>query len=343
MYAEMFALPFLLTSVWFLVRYFENAVRDEAFILYGIDAALVFLIYPKSLILWLVAGLVLFIFNIQHRQVTRGIYQLLATIFGFLLILYAVGYYAFEAQILGTAIQQTFLYNLQLDFHHSYLYLALAIVSVFLLLSGFFKSFIQMVFSFKQGRHTYIKVLLLLTFLVQCVFIIGNANFQWSQLILLLPYGFAMSVVYLRDEDVEDYSGYLRRQFFLPLAICLGIIAQPVYLYLVQGDLRTDREQVANYIDEQTKDSDKIYVWDNSASIYLSSQRLSAATITTAEPYLNTDDNKNSLMYDINKNEAKFVVVNKNLPILDEIKTNLESQYQSVQTTDYFTIYQKNE
>lgn len=83
--------------------------------------------------------------------------------------------------------------------------------------------------------------------------------------------------------------------------------------------------------------------WDNSASIYLSSQRLSAATITTAEPYLNTDDNKNSLMYDINKNEAKFVVVNKNLPILDEIKTNLESQYQSVQTTDYFTIYQKNE
>lgn len=109
------------------------------------------------------------------------------------------------------------------------------------------------------------------------------------------------------------------------------------------GDLRTDREQVANYIDEQTQDSDKIYVWDNSASIYLSSQRLSAATITTAEPYLNTDDNKNSLMYDVNKNEAKFVVVNKNLPILDEIKTNLESQYQSVQTTDYFTIYQKNE
>ncbi|MFM0599938.1 quinol oxidase [Streptococcus suis] len=343
LYGEIFALPFVLTSIWFLVRYFENAVRDEAFILYGIDAALVFLIYPKSLILWLVAGLVLFIFNIQHRQVTRGIYQLLATIFGFLLILYAVGYYAFEAQILGTAIQQTFLYNLQLDFHHSYLYLDLAIVSVFLLLSGFFKSFIQMLFSFKQGRHTYIKVLLLLTFLVQCVFIIGNANFQWSQLILLLPYGFAMSVVYLRDEDVEDYRGYLRRQFFLPLAICLGIIAQPAYLYLVQGDLRTDREQVANYIGEQTKDSDKIYVWDNSASIYLSSQRLSAATITTAEPYLNTDDNKNSLLYDINKNEAKFVVVNKTLPILDEIKTNLESQYQSVQTTDYFTIYQKNE
>ena len=54
----MFALPFILTSIWFLVRYFENVVTDEVFILYGIDAALVFLIYPKSLILWVVAGIV---------------------------------------------------------------------------------------------------------------------------------------------------------------------------------------------------------------------------------------------------------------------------------------------
>jgi hypothetical protein len=45
-YASIFALPFLLTSIWFLVRYFENGVRDEMFIFYGIDAALVFMIYP---------------------------------------------------------------------------------------------------------------------------------------------------------------------------------------------------------------------------------------------------------------------------------------------------------
>ncbi|MFX4000042.1 quinol oxidase, partial [Streptococcus suis] len=78
-----------------------------------------------------------------------------------------------------------------------------------------------------------------------------------------------------------------RRQFGLPVAMCLGIIAQPAYLDLIQGDLRTDRDQVANYIGEQTKDSDKMYGWDNRASIYLSSHCLSAATMTTAEPYLN--------------------------------------------------------
>lgn len=343
LYAELFVLPFLLTSLWFLVRYFENAVRDEAFILYGIDAALVFLIYPKSLVLWVVAGLLLFIYNVHHQQKARGVYQILASIFGFLLIVYAVGYYAFEAQILGKAIQQTFLYNLHLDFQYADIYLTIALVSVFLLLSGFFKSMVQTLISLGQGKHTYIKIVLLLAFLVQLLFIVGTDSFQWNQLLSLLPYGFVMAVVHLQDDSVDEEDGYLRLQFFLPLFICLGMVAQPAYAYLLQGELVADRENVAQYISEQTEEADKIYVWDNSASIYLDSQRLSSATITTVEPYLNTAENKNSLIYDLNKNEAKFVVVNKNLPILDDVKANLETQYKSVQTTDHFVIYQKNE
>ncbi|HFI0634343.1 TPA: quinol oxidase [Streptococcus suis] len=343
LYAEIFVLPFILITTWFLVRYFENAIRDESFILYGINLALTFLIYPKVSILWLVASLVLLFFNIRNQQKARGIYQFLATIFGFLLVMYLVGYYAFDSEILGTAIQQTFLYNLRLDFQYTDLYLTLAMVSGFLLLSGFFKSMVQTLISFGQGKHTYIKIILLLAFLVQLLFIVGMDSFQWNQLLSLLPYGFVMAVVHLQDDSVDEEDGYLRLQFFLPLFICLGIFAQPAYAYLLQGELVADRENVAQYISEQTEEADKIYVWDNSASIYLDSQRLSSATITTITPYLNTTENKNSLIYDLNKNEARIVVVNKNLPILDDVKTNLETQYKSVQTTDHFVIYQKNE
>ncbi|HEM4051150.1 TPA: quinol oxidase [Streptococcus suis] len=343
LYAEIFVLPFILMTIWFLVRYFENALRDEGFILYGINLALTFLIYPKGSILWLVASLVLIVFNIRNQQKARGIYQFLATVLGFLLVMYAVGYYAFDSEILGTAIQQTFLYNLRLDFQYADLYLTVALVSGFLLLSGFFKSLIQTIISFGQGKHTYIKIVLLLAFLVQLLFIVGTDHFQWNQLLSLMPYGFAMTVVHLQDDSVDEEDGYLRLQLFLPLFICLGIFAQPAYAYLLQGELLADRENVAQYISEQTEKTDKIYVWDNSASIYLDSQRLSSATLTNVEPYLNTTENKNSLIYDLNKNDATYVVVNKNLPILDEVKTNLEAQYKSVQTTDHFVIYQKNE
>ncbi len=140
-YASIFALPFLMTSIWFLVRYFENGVRDEMFILYGIDAALVFMIYPKSILLWVVATLVLLVFNGQRGHFARGIYQSLATLFGFLLIIYSVGYYAFVEQILGAAIRQTFVYNIGLDFTGDKILWTVAILGGALLVSGFLKNF----------------------------------------------------------------------------------------------------------------------------------------------------------------------------------------------------------
>lgn len=344
LYAEVFVLPFVLASLWFLVRYFANAVGDEAFILYGIEAALAFLIYPQSLLLWLLAGFILFVFNTQQRQMARGFYQLLASIFGLLLILYSVGYYAFEAEILGTAIQQTLIYNLRLEFLPTEGVTNLALFSAFLLFSGFLKNIFQTLFSIGRGGDNYFKVLILLAFLTQSIFIIGTPNFQWSQLLLLLPFGFIMAILPMQDSSEEDEEhGYLGRQFFLPVVVALGIVIQPAYTYLVQGDLLAERTDIAQYIRENSDSNDKIFTWDNSASIYLSSRRLSSASIVATEPFLITDENQRSLIFDLNRNEASFIVVNKGIPLSDELASNLELQYKQVESYDHFVIYQKNE
>ncbi|HEP1819364.1 TPA: quinol oxidase [Streptococcus suis] len=344
LYAEVFVLPFVLASLWFLVRYFANAVGDEAFILYGIEAALAFLIYPQSLLLWLLAGFILFVFNTQQRQMARGFYQLLASIFGLLLILYSVGYYTFEAEILGTAIQQTLIYNLRLEFLPTEGVTTLAMFSAFLLFSGFLKNIFQTLLSIGRGGNNYFKVLSLLIFLTQSIFIIGTPNFQWSQLLLLLPFGFIMAVLPMQDSSEEDKEdGYLGRQFFLPVVVALGIVIQPVYTYLVQGDLLAERTDITQYIRENSDSNDKIFTWDNSASIYLSSRRLSSASIVATEPLLITDENQRSLIFDLNRNEASFIVVNKGIPLSDELASNLELQYKQVESYDHFVIYQKNE
>ena len=352
-YASIFALPFLLTSIWFLVRYFENGVRDEMFIFYGIDAALVFMIYPKSVLLWATASLVLLVFNVRKGHIARGIYQSLAAIFGFLLIVYSVGYYAFVEQILGLAIQQTFLFNMSLDFGHDQILWTLAIVGGALLVSGFLKHFIMTLFSFKKGKHTYIKSTLVLAFLVELVFIIGNANFDVSQLIVLLPYGFAMAVMPLQQESPEEVEDgdfgpepvrfdYLKASFFLPLIICLFIPLKPVLSYVMEGNLHQERTEIANYIQENSESDAKVYAWDNSAQIYLRSQRLSAGTILTAEPYLTTEANQAQIVYDLNKNEAQFIVVNQKIALLDGVKSNLERYYEVLDLgTSDLVVYQK--
>lgn len=96
------------------------------FIFYGIDAALVFMIYPKSILLWVVATLVLLVFNGRRGHFARRIshWQLSSFSHRYLLcrLLHLV------EQILGMAIQQTFFYNIGLHFTNDKILWTLAII-----------------------------------------------------------------------------------------------------------------------------------------------------------------------------------------------------------------------
>ena len=76
------ALPFALWALQFLDRYLRQDARDEAFIFFGMSGAFVFVISPIMTILWLLSCLALLVFNIQNKRIGRGIYQLLAILFG---------------------------------------------------------------------------------------------------------------------------------------------------------------------------------------------------------------------------------------------------------------------
>lgn len=350
--ASLFALPFILTSLWFLVRYFDNAVRDEIFIFYGIDAALVFMIDPKSALLWAIASLMLFIYNIKYKRKARGFYQFLASLFGFLLVIYSVGYYTFIKQILGAAIVQTFLYNLKLNFQLNQPATPSLIIGAFLLVSGFLLAFFKTLVSLKNEGRRYIKVITLLTFIVQFVFILGSQAFDLHQLIVLLPYGFLMVALPLPDQEAttaedevepQPAFSYLKASLFLPLLACIYIPLQPVIFYWQEGQVAQERSSIARYIREHTDNDASIYAWDDNAQIYLESQRLSAGTFVTVEPHIDNTANQQMITYDLNKNEAQYVVVNKDIPLLENVKSNLEKNYSLVETdTSQLALYEKN-
>ena len=62
----------------------------------------------------------------------------------------------------------------------------------------------------------------------------------------------------------------------------------------------------------------------------------------TAEPYLTTEANQAQIVYDLNKNEAQFIVVNQKIALLDGVKSNLERYYEVLDLgTSDLVVYQK--
>lgn len=49
-YPIQFAMPFVLVTLWFLTKYFAGLTKDEAFILFGMTAAISMLLEPRILV-----------------------------------------------------------------------------------------------------------------------------------------------------------------------------------------------------------------------------------------------------------------------------------------------------
>lgn len=337
LYAELFALPFVLMGLFFLVRYLDHSAKDEGFILYGIAASFAFLIDVRTIVLWLVAGIFLLFFNLANRRFARLVYQFLATLFGVLLVVYVIGYYAFETEILGAALQQAVLYRLDLSFQSDKLFMLLA----FVLFSGFAKNVLQTLFSLGNRQHTYIKLLLISVFSAQLALLIVSGYEYWHQALLLLPYGLMLAVFCVKKDG--DTITYLSLHWFLPVTIFFNLLLQPIRGMYIEQDVIRDRQEVAAHIQEKSASEDRIYVWDNSAAVYLESQRLAVAKIIATEPYLRTKSQQDSLLYDLAQHEAKFIAVNKNIPLLEDMKSLLDSKYRSVEKFGHFVLYQKAE
>ena len=107
LYSSIFVLPFIFWNLSFLVRYLQDSIKDEKFILYGAFGALAFMIDPvSSLVFYSLTALVLLVYNIAAKRAARGFYQLLAGLFGFSVIFYPIGYFTVANQTFGQAISQ---------------------------------------------------------------------------------------------------------------------------------------------------------------------------------------------------------------------------------------------
>ncbi|MGT2755971.1 hypothetical protein [Streptococcus ovuberis] len=362
LYAPLFALPFVLYGLLFLLEYFAGEARDEGFVLYGINGALVFLIDPKSSLLWLIAGLVLVGYNIKQERKARGVYQFLGTVFGFSLILYTVGYYTILYQNVGAAIEQTVLVPLQSLGHWQeepmFFFFLLA---VYLLGTGLLTSLVYGGFSLIRPENRASKVLLYLTMLVAVALVLLTPHFSPSHLLLVLPYGLALTASYIAERSIvsqpndlegeetaeewlgnaEPVTSYWALNAFLPILASLYLIAYPAWLWFDQGAVQAERATVASKIAEETTKTDLIYAWDNSASIYLMSQRFASAEIITPDTYKVTEDQQKALALALGYDRAKIVVVNQDLDLPETVAHHLEENYQEMSLeAKQFKVYQ---
>ena len=359
-YVTFFSLPILFASMNFILAYLIGHRKDEGFILYGAIAAVAFLIDPMtSALFYFLAFLGLTAFNIKQKRWARGFYQLLATLLGFSLVFYPIGYVTVWNQTFGYAINQvTYVFN-ALNFsngqafsnaiYYGLLALAFGLVSAFLMSFTKQSSSARRIFRFMGWVGS----------LVVLVVSIGLPEQGAYQLLPMLPFVLPLFAVWFsrdgeasegterrgrKKKNKEVWAAYFTSQVFLPLVALVYLLVNPVVQDVVlQSGQSSERSAIASYINHHTKSKDTIYAWDATATLYQESDRLAASALLTPTSYLGINENRTNVIQQIDRSEPKYIVVNNQVELTSDMKNLLKENYRLVEKKyRHFKLYQRS-
>ena len=348
-YATILALPFLFYALNLVTTYFAEFNHDKGFLRIGMSLALAFFFAPLVTTLYaLVLFFALLAFNIGRGYWARGFYQFLAVGLGFSLFFYPIGYYTVYKGSFGSAISQILYPIDSLNFMSNpglldnllfYGLLAIGLGGLTLVFAGFFQS--KPSKQYVLSIFTSVAILLLLG-----LKIFSTEPIHGSRLAELLPFMSILLLTRIRANDAEGVSRrrryseapsvwaiFLKGNAYLPiLALAYLFLAPLVARYILHSEQYQERARIETTVKGQTQATDRIYIWDDLASGYKTSERLAASQLLSPKLYTGLDANRSKLVNDLRDNQPKVIVVNTKTALWTEVEQLLAESYQPVQS-----------
>ncbi|MGT2742702.1 hypothetical protein [Streptococcus plurextorum] len=359
LYPMQWAMPFLLAGLWFLIRYFAGIAKDEGFIGYGLNAALAIVLEPRTLLFWLVAFLFLSLFNISKSRWARGFYQNLGIVLGLMLVLYTVGYFIFNLELLMPSLSQAVVYNFsQLAWGDGLLWQTALWQIGALFFTGGLLGLLMLPIQFKKFQRD--RVSLALFGVVTLLYLVWMALSQsWALYLLLpaLPFGLLLTISSLdaiskrrlaqknshRSKDEPSlWRKLLMSHLAGPLVLVVLGFALPFYQNLQDITLDRERAQLVTYLENDMAAVQELVVVDTNAEIYLSSDRRSSTAYPVSTLYQSSASNLAAFEDEFLGSQSEIVIVNKAVNLSKTIADRLDKSYEAITPAgiEEFTVYQ---
>ena len=348
-YATILALPFLFYALSLVTRYLAESNHDKGFLRIGMSLALAFFLAPLVTVLYtLVLFLALLAFNIGRGYWARGFYQFLAVSLGFSLFFYPIGYYTVYKGSFGSAISQIlypvdslkFMSNpFLLDNLLFYGLLTIGLGGLRFVFTGLFQS--------KPSKQYVLSIFASVAILLLLgLEIFSTEPIHGSRLATFLPFLSILLLTHIRTGRLEGanrrrryeevpsvWAIFLKGNAYLSiLALAYLFLAPLVARYVLHSEQYQERARMESTVKRQTQTSDRIYVWDDSASAYQASEHLAASSLLTPKLYTGLSENRTKLVNDLRYNQPKVIVVNTKTALWTEVEQLLAESYQPVQS-----------
>lgn len=348
LYSVLFTLPFLLMALNFLLDLSKREAGHKGFLGYGALAAVVLMIDPfVATFFYGVNFLYLLYRNLRQKQMGIGLSQFLAALIGFSLVFYPLGYVTVwngtfgQALNQGTYVWQTIRFDGVSQLQSAFFYLLV-----------FFGLGLPMgIVSLRQSPRTseglFFIPLGIIGSLSIWIIASSQGEFGFHQLLVGLPYFWILQVFIFERmhsgihqgrhqktrKETPLFEKYVINLFYLPLLMGAVLVFIPLGIRLIgERSLEAERQDVVAYLQQESDRSGTIYAWDSRANWYQETGMWSGSAILSPAYYLNLPENQIRLANELESVRPRYIVVNSNLALLEDVDKELASTYTELDT-----------
>lgn len=348
LYPLLFTLPFLLLACNLLLDLSQDEEANKGFFKYGALAAVVVMIDPfTGIFFYGVNFLYLFYRNLRAKKSARGLSQLLAALIGFSLVFYPLGYITVWNGTFGQALNQT-----------SYMWQSLRFEGLSQLQPALFYFLVVLGLGLPMGliglsqaprteKGLFFLPLGILGSLGIWLVASTQGEFAFHQLLPGILYFWLLQVFifdriqsglqYGRHQKMRKETSLFRRYvtnlFYLPLLLGAVLVFLPLGVRVIgERALNAERQNVLAYLQQESNRSDIIYAWDSRANWYQVSGKWSASALLSPAYYLHLPENQLRLANDLESVRPRYMVVNSNQPLLEDVEKELATTYTELET-----------
>ena len=237
------------------------------------------LLDPRTLVFWLLSFIAIIVYNSRKKHLARGFYQLLCIIFGMILILYTVGYFVLNLQILSPYISQAIVYPFTYfaTSDHNF-FLTLLFQVGLLLFSGLLFGLLSFNKVLKDNKDRMVKYLIFVVFIGFLLLDLVSQTYEFYHLLAAMPFGLILTAVALderykrymvrssnrRQKSSRNTKGafefYVKTFLYLPVLVLIVGIGRPIVSNIITFGDNSQRSTIATYLTSNTSNKNSIYI-----------------------------------------------------------------------------------
>lgn len=342
-FTEEYALPIITITLYLILTINQYNLKKSNFLI-GMLLGIIVGLRANMISIWCAYYIIVLIKCVKQKEVKKLLDIILFSFLGFISVIGLLILYLIKNGILMDCIKDYFIFNFHYSMNQNKS--VLQVILYYLVFTNFEMYILIIIFEILAKKNNKFKMFSILFTIITFIIVIQPRNLYMHYGLILVP------TFIIPLANIYNYIKEKSNNVVILIGIGLMVLIIPISSYIdtfiytnIIQEKNNEKDELSNYIINNSEITDKIIVIGNDCEIYLLTDRESASKYMFQNPIYKIDNGIiDKVVEDIMINEPKYIIITEKQiteTLKNKVLSRVNEKYMIVKEWENYLIYER--